>query len=552
MSKIFNLFSLFNLPSLALGVRSYDIYVSPTGNDTTGDGSRLLPYATMTKANTVVLDGQSVWVEKGTYTRTNFLEIFRGSWYSNGATMNNSIARAFTLALGGTDVKYISGFIIDGTGCTQASVNLRASAANGTINNCNFINSTLYAINSVSTAGDNWVVNNSTLDSGTTALIVSYVDIEFNNCTFPNVRGDGFYRLTGTGNLTVNNCDITVLSGRMLYARAAGTYTFYNNTITTSGDISDLTYFYAGFAIDFNFTYNTFTSAHTSTDHLIYSLNYRVANIIINNNTITLTNGNFNKYAISVLYTTTCEINNNTIDCQANKAQIVGNIQAKANTAGATLSINDNTIYSRNEEGYNITAGTEGTSADDDKMIIEILRNTIYSAYYYDGTSTGFVHSIHVGFNKNFTIQDNNIYGAGYGLALEHGGDSTIGGAISGNTIIDALAAIRINGISDCIVQSNEIKSTKSYCSTLISVTIQTNPSLTTDINNNILYLGSGITIAYWIYFETNCVPKTIDYNQVYGVSETPNYRIEGTTYSTWAAIQVAGWEANGQNTNPY
>jgi hypothetical protein len=44
------------------------IYVSPTGNDTTGDGSEGNPYATPGKGATVLADGDILYVKSGTYT----------------------------------------------------------------------------------------------------------------------------------------------------------------------------------------------------------------------------------------------------------------------------------------------------------------------------------------------------------------------------------------------------------------------------------------------------------------------------------------------------
>jgi hypothetical protein len=47
-------------------------YISPTGNDTTGDGSSGNPYLTMTKALTVVSAGDTISLLAGTYTSTNW------------------------------------------------------------------------------------------------------------------------------------------------------------------------------------------------------------------------------------------------------------------------------------------------------------------------------------------------------------------------------------------------------------------------------------------------------------------------------------------------
>lgn len=46
---------------------TYDIRVATTGNDTTGDGSIALPYATLEKAKSTATSGQKIYVYAGTY-----------------------------------------------------------------------------------------------------------------------------------------------------------------------------------------------------------------------------------------------------------------------------------------------------------------------------------------------------------------------------------------------------------------------------------------------------------------------------------------------------
>ncbi len=46
-------------------------YISPTGNDTTGDGTHVLPWLTIVKANTESIDGDTIIFQDGTYTWSN-------------------------------------------------------------------------------------------------------------------------------------------------------------------------------------------------------------------------------------------------------------------------------------------------------------------------------------------------------------------------------------------------------------------------------------------------------------------------------------------------
>ena len=45
----------------------HTIYVATTGNDTTGNGSRVNPYASLTKAMTVAAGGDGILLADGTY-----------------------------------------------------------------------------------------------------------------------------------------------------------------------------------------------------------------------------------------------------------------------------------------------------------------------------------------------------------------------------------------------------------------------------------------------------------------------------------------------------
>ena len=47
------------------------IYIAPTGNDTTGTGTTVAPYLTLTKAITAATAGDTVFCKNGTYDYTN-------------------------------------------------------------------------------------------------------------------------------------------------------------------------------------------------------------------------------------------------------------------------------------------------------------------------------------------------------------------------------------------------------------------------------------------------------------------------------------------------
>lgn len=65
------------------------IYISPSGNDTTGNGTSGNPYATISKAHTVATSGDSIVCKDGTYTWTSqsFTKSLTISAETNGAAI---------------------------------------------------------------------------------------------------------------------------------------------------------------------------------------------------------------------------------------------------------------------------------------------------------------------------------------------------------------------------------------------------------------------------------------------------------------------------------
>jgi hypothetical protein len=75
----------------------YDIYVSLSGNDTTGNGSIGNPYRTLFKAVSVATSGQSIKLGTGTFVETNFILVPVGvSIYGDG-TLNTIVTGSAAL-----------------------------------------------------------------------------------------------------------------------------------------------------------------------------------------------------------------------------------------------------------------------------------------------------------------------------------------------------------------------------------------------------------------------------------------------------------------------
>lgn len=69
MKKITILLIILNFSLLNYAAKTY--YIAPTGNDNSGDGSITSPFATIMKAQTLAVGGDTVYVRGGTYAMTN-------------------------------------------------------------------------------------------------------------------------------------------------------------------------------------------------------------------------------------------------------------------------------------------------------------------------------------------------------------------------------------------------------------------------------------------------------------------------------------------------
>ncbi|MGB9980666.1 right-handed parallel beta-helix repeat-containing protein, partial [Methanobacterium sp.] len=183
--------------SATITVARTHVYVSPTGSDTTGDGSQSNPYQTISKGISMVYPGGTVHILSGTYTGANNRDITISKNVNitgEGGTVTINAQNAsniFTINSGCT-VTMSNLILANGTGTNGGAI---SNAGTLTVNNCTFIG------NSGSYGGAIWT-------TGT---------LNVNNCTFrdntANTDGGGISNGNGstipTGIVTVTNSTFT-------------------------------------------------------------------------------------------------------------------------------------------------------------------------------------------------------------------------------------------------------------------------------------------------------------------------------------------------------
>ncbi|WP_043833943.1 Calx-beta domain-containing protein, partial [Muricoccus aerilatus] len=250
------------------------IYVSataangiPAGNDTTGDGSRERPWATIDKANAVAANGDTVLLNDGVYSPAKTLVISNSvTWLpvtDYGATIRGVSGQSRVIGIsednGGTVT--FGKIIIDGINANAAliTVNDQATAYTLHLDGTKLVNPVSYGIQGVSTGTHAHLDLENVQFSGSTALsminvqalIEGSVSITGGTVNLPGVARSGF---GGIATINADGNDVpVVISGVTANLNAAGASGIYygirltdvahplieHNDITQTGTTSD-------------------------------------------------------------------------------------------------------------------------------------------------------------------------------------------------------------------------------------------------------------------------------------------------------------------------
>ena len=179
MPVVFSNYSPAIPPPPPSGIEAGDIHVATTGNDTTGDGSIELPYATLQKAHDVAVAGNLIYVRGGTYTLTstqtfttdgnsgNRIRLFAYPGESPVIDGINLTGTSRAIILNSAHWWHIKGFEVKNAAGT--GINLQNASSNNIIENNNVHHNVRLAANGSGievgssadpTAADNLILNN--------------------------------------------------------------------------------------------------------------------------------------------------------------------------------------------------------------------------------------------------------------------------------------------------------------------------------------------------------------------------------------------------------
>ncbi len=125
-------------------------YISPSGNDVTGDGSSGSPWRSLYRATSeVTTAGSTIFVREGTYTETSQSQLAAqvniegtgaGSIITSTTLTDKPIIRASSAIEGGIGNQTISNLYFDGADTTAFSAIYVVARSNVTIHHCTFVN----------------------------------------------------------------------------------------------------------------------------------------------------------------------------------------------------------------------------------------------------------------------------------------------------------------------------------------------------------------------------------------------------------------------------
>jgi predicted outer membrane repeat protein len=254
-----------------------DVYVSPTGSDTTGDGTNTNPFATIKNSLNLVTDGGTIHLQSGTY-KTNFVPItvtknitFLGE--NPNTTVINGTGRIFIVSSGVT-LNLLNLSLTNATSDTGGAIYCNNSSSILNVTNCNFLGNNanngaaIYNMGMITLDSCNFAGNTG---SSSGAALYNTGKATVNNCIFTNNKVNAYGTVYNTGNLTISSCSFMnniVSSGGALYNTGNSTVTgcsIVNNSASTGGAIYN-----SGSASNLTAHFNSFVNNRVTSSGVVY------------------------------------------------------------------------------------------------------------------------------------------------------------------------------------------------------------------------------------------------------------------------------------------
>jgi hypothetical protein len=493
------------------------IWVTKTGDDTTGNGTKALPFLTIQKGVDTASANGTVYLGTGVYaeaTRVSVSKPLTMQGLSNVRTSSTNTGNQFIINHATVNSTHnFNRIIFDGTTVANNNITDNAGLSGMTynFNNCGFFNYSRGGV-SITAASSTTTVRNSIHSSA--RVIASAFGTTIKSSAAANI-------ILMYGNYIRDNSHVGVYGNCPTF--------HYNKTIYNGSNNFLYSFYSTGIAVDYRYNYFKSTNAaSTSEKAAVYVLG--ATSVLIAYNVILIDNI-YGYLAINVF-----------------------------GAAGETLTegchIHNNYIVDYAHATHVLSVGTEEPSDGDNKITgIVIEKNTVLCHRYFAPNEQIITHTIYVGFQPNAIVRYNYVNGGGINYIIK-GSVATANttGYVAYNVSVNAHAQdFFIKGISGYVIYGNTAYKNNGVLLANIARCIYLTSNLGDDaadntlIRNNILIDESnGSSILIDILTATGVVSNNnVMYNAVgfYGNTSVSTNR----SFAEWQAL---GYDANSIDSN--
>lgn len=545
--KLAAAYSYFGVPTKSGTAK----WVSKTGGSDVAAGTEGAPWATIDKATDTVNTGDIVYVKTNqsdtgdavlNYIYDNNLSnIIRGI----GGIVVQTTSASYGVRLRNPAPIEFSGVYVKPTAATSLTVYCNASTGVQVLKN--YITNANTVTNTV---GSSFLKLNNNVILGTSSgsHIVQANTVAFevnNNFIKPTGCSTGVEIQTGAGAGSINNNKFkgSYTNYVFLKSNTSAGASFIGNIIAPTALGRVLYCTVDGPVINFNCNEIDVPSVATSN---VVDITGSITNTHLFNYNVIRMGSTFN-YNAFLFTNSNVYLNHNLI--YREKAEVATSLaELRLSPSGATalnFTADGNKILTRLLAGYTIAAGTESTSASNDKISITVKENFIKGANYYNSAAANTTHGIFAGFNKNAAIKYNYVWGDGYAVVIKGTtGITYASGGVVGNIFRDCVNGVLIKGVNGVYITNN----THIYKDVNPGYAIKLQDNLGGDDssncvvkNNIIVYTGTGTFTAIHIDSGTG---NSVDKNIYYCPNATLQFNLGGVT-KTFAQWQSAGYDTN-------
>ena len=474
------------------------LWVAKTGDDTTGDGTKALPYLTITKGLSTT---KKTYVKSGVYVEDAALHCLTmgsvANVYALGLCDVRQTNQTYTIIVSGTGALLFQGFAIDSTGIATG-IRHDSASRNKVFARCYFKGATTEQIRHEQNGATNCVYNDCAFKSTGTHIANMISGGTFNRCNFLSA-------ISSTG--------------------------FYESSVSYSGDV-------------LNFNYCHFSGSATYHTYIVQATHF---NVTVFNNT--------SKNLTGVLFWFSAQRN---FDCQKNLLAVENNTAIRY-TPDATLrtcNVIDNFVSTKSLTGYGIGIGSEGSATSNDMATTVITGNTILGPIYHNPAidlTTVLIHGLFVGHLADTVQKYNYVNGCCIGTGRKHTGAAIASGkGIYYNLLVNNVWGTGAQGTNGCEIYNNTIYN--NLTGAVYAVRMLKMPTgeaaINTKVKNNIIHHTQEATAFALIYCDAESSEGLdSDYNTIRGINKY-GY-INGTLYNNLAEWQAVGQDVHSVNTDP-